>query len=256
MKKIWQFLLHLWRVETTGRKWCVFTVAVSLSIIAGAALLVFTVDPSYRYRAPVFYDMVYYEIYATAPHILKKQPYDLLMLGTSMTRNFFLEDIDASFGCQSVKLAASGGTMKDLCTFFRVAREAKGDQLKQVILSLDIYPLNKDYSHCQDFDYLYRDDHREDYRYLFSRQSFSHMYFLLKRKMRPKRNVNYRIASHLKQLNHRRERPILCLYGQNRQSFSSFIKRCTGNIRVAVYALNIFQRRIVDVDGIMCFRGS
>ncbi len=188
MKKIWQFLLHLWRVETTGRKWCVFTVAVSLSIIAGAALLVFTVDPSYRYRAPVFYDMVYYEIYATAPHILKKQPYDLLMLGTSMTRNFFLEDIDASFGCQSVKLAASGGTMKDLCTFFRVAREAKGDQLKQVILSLDIYPLNKDYSHCQDFDYLYRDDHREDYRYLFSRQSFSHMYFLLKRKMRPKRN--------------------------------------------------------------------
>lgn len=183
-----RFVRYLRDRETTGKRWCVFTIAVSASIVIGAALLAFVVDPHYRYRAPFFYDMVYHEVYATAPHILQKQSYDLLMLGTSMTRNFFLEDIDEAFGCRSVKLAASGGTMRDLCKFFRVARAAKGDDLKRVVLSLDIYSLNKDYSNCDDFDYMYRDDHRQDYRYLFSRQTYSDMIFLVKRKMRPKRN--------------------------------------------------------------------
>ena len=187
MKKIWQKILCLWNAETTPRRWCKFTIAVSASAVIGTALLAFIVDPHYRYREPFFYDMVYYEIYATAPHILKNQSYDVLMLGTSMTRNFFLEDINSAFDCDAVKLAASGGTMRDLSKFFQVARDAKGDELKMVILSLDIYPLNKDYSHWEDFDYMYRDDHSEDYRYLFSRQTFSNMFFLIKRKYRPKR---------------------------------------------------------------------
>ena len=78
----------IWQAETSWRKWSITTIAVSFSVVLGAALLTFVVDPHYRYRAPFFYDMVYYEIYATAPHILKNQKYDLLMLGTSMTRNF------------------------------------------------------------------------------------------------------------------------------------------------------------------------
>ena len=176
---------------TNGRKWSIVVIAVTLSVILGAALLVFIVDPHYRYRKPAFYDMVYYEIYATAPGILRTHDFDLFMLGTSMTRNFFLEDIDREFNCRSIKFAASGGTMRDLRKFFDTAAAIKKDKLKRVVLSLDIYPLNKDYAHWQDFDYMYRDDHKEDYRYFFSRKSFSSMIYLIKRKTSPKRQRPY-----------------------------------------------------------------
>ena len=187
MNRVWAFLRKLWNAETGSRKWTIFTLAATTAIIGGAALLVFTIDPHYRYRDPLFYDKVYYEVYATAPAILQRENYDLLMLGTSMTRNFFIENIDSAFNCRSVKLAASGGTVEDLCKFFELALESKGDKLKQVIWSLDIYPLNKSGNHYSSFDYLYRKDHKEDYRYLFSRQTYSSIYYLYKRKSRPKR---------------------------------------------------------------------
>ena len=191
MKKFLIFIRKVLQAETSAKKWCIFTVSVSLGIVLGAALLIFIVDPLYRYRKPFFYDMVYYELYATAPHILKTQQYDLLMLGTSMTRNFFIEDIDSAFNAQSVKLAASGGTVPDLCKFFEIAKASRKDKLQRVVLSLDIYPLNKKGNHYSDFDYMYRDDHREDYRYLFSRQAFSSINYLIKRKLRPKKHRSH-----------------------------------------------------------------
>jgi len=187
IKKIYEFLKKLYHAEMSFRKWCIFTVAVSLTIVLGAALLVFIVDPFYRYREPFFYDMVYHEIYATAPHLLSKQDYNVLMLGTSMTRNFFLEDIDRAYNCKSIKLAASGGTCEDLCKFFEVAKASKGDKLQHVIWSLDIYPLNKVGNHYSDFDYMYSNDYSQEYRYLFSRKAYSTIFYLVKRKVRPKR---------------------------------------------------------------------
>jgi hypothetical protein len=68
-----------------------------------------------------------------------------------------------------------------------VAKAAKGDKLKRVIISLDTYSLNKTEPHWKEFEYMYREDHLEDYRYLFSRQSFSSMHYLIKRKTHPKK---------------------------------------------------------------------
>ncbi len=187
MQKIKDFFIRLYNAETESRRWSRFVICTALGIVLGAALLVVVVDPHYRYHEPWFYDKVYYEVYATAPHILQHENYDLLVLGTSMTRNFFLEDINSTFECNAVKLAASGGTSQDLCKFFQVAKDAKGDKLKRVIISLDTYSLNKTEAHWKEFEYMYREDHLEDYRYLFSRQSFSSMIYLIKRKTSPKK---------------------------------------------------------------------
>ena len=182
---------NIFSKEISPRKWCFFTITVSAVIIFGAALLVYIVDPHYRYRRPFLYKMAYYELYATAPHILKNESYDCLMLGSSMTRNFFINDIDSTFGCKSVKLSASGATTADLRKFFDIASESKGDSLRCVILSLDIYSLNKTDNHYSEFQYLYRDDLKEEYRYLFSRQTFSSMLYLIKCKTRPRRERKY-----------------------------------------------------------------
>lgn len=171
--------------------WWKLTSFTVLGIICSAALLVYIVDPNYRYRLPKFYKTVYYDIYATAPRLISDMEYDLFMLGSSMCRNFFLEDIDRAFHCRSMKFAAPGGTVMDLRKFADMAAEAKGDKLKRIIFSLDIYALNKTRAHWKEFSYMYRKDHREEYRYLFNKETYSNMLYLLKRAHRPKGKRKY-----------------------------------------------------------------
>ena len=187
MKKLWEILKKIYSAETGSAGWCKITVTAIAGIIGGAALLSYVVDPFYRYREPFFYDKVYYEIYLTAPALVRDADFDLFMLGTSMARNFFLSDIDEAFGCKSLKFAASGGTMRDLKKFFDEAVEAKQDSLKRVIFSLDIYPMNKPHAQYEEYDFMYEDGIRQEYRYLFSRKTYSSMIYLIKRKTSPKR---------------------------------------------------------------------
>lgn len=186
LKTIFEKIIN---AEIPYKRWCKIVILAVLGIIFGAVALVYVVDPHYRYRLPGFYDTVYYELYATAPRLLRDMEYDTFVLGSSMTRNFFLNDIDSALGGKSVKLAASGATTTDLKKFFDIAREAKGESLKRVVFSLDIYSMNKskDEAHYKEFEYLYRDDLAEEYKYFFSRQTYSSMFYLLKRKLRPKK---------------------------------------------------------------------
>ena len=186
LKTIFEKIIN---AEIPYKRWCKIVILAVLGIIFGAVALVYVVDPHYRYHMPWFYDTVYYELYATTPRLLRDMEYDTLVLGSSMTRNFFLNDIDSALGGKSVKLAASGATTTDLKKFFDIAREAKGESLKRVVFSLDIYSMNKskDEAHYKEFEYLYRDDLAEEYKYFFSRQTYSSMFYLLKRKLRPKK---------------------------------------------------------------------
>ena len=185
--KITGIVQTLLKSRTDSRKWCIVTIAAAFGVVGLAALTAFTVDPHYRYRKPFFYDTVYYEFYSTAPFMLKEKPdYDLLMLGSSMVRNFFLDDIDRTFKCRSLKLSAAGCTTEDLRKLLDMAAEIRGKGLKRIVWSLDIYTLNKTGSHWKNVDFMYRKDHWDDYRYLLSRQTFSSIHYLVKRKLNPK----------------------------------------------------------------------
>ena len=193
-EKIKNTLLYLYGLlqkECSCKTWSKVVLAAVAAVIGGAALIAFVVDPLYRYRMPFFYKTVYHEIYATAPALLKHEKFDLFMIGTSMTRNFFLEDIDKTLNCRSLKFAASGGTMIDLKKMVDTAIKIKGKDLKKIVFSLDIYPLNKTKAHYKQFDYMYTDNHAQDYRYLFSRQTFSTIFYLIKRQLRPSGKRKY-----------------------------------------------------------------
>ena len=185
MKKILAFLNGIYSFPLPYTKWWKIVTICVFSIISAAALLVYIVDPHYRYRLPKFYDTVYYEIYYTAPRLIKDSDFDLFMLGSSMCRNFYLDDIDRTFHCKSLKFAAAGATTFDLKKFIDLALEAQGKKLNRIVYSLDIYALNKTEPHYKNAGFMYRTDHKEDYKYLFDRQSYSSMLYILKRKLRP-----------------------------------------------------------------------
>ena len=48
--------------QISGYKWCLFTIFFTFGILGVAALLVYVVDPHYRYRTPSWYDMVSHHI--------------------------------------------------------------------------------------------------------------------------------------------------------------------------------------------------
>lgn len=191
LDRIKKFFQKIIAKEHSYKAWVLIVILTVLSVLIGAVTLVYVVDPHYRYRIPTLYDTVYYELYATAPRLLRDMEYDTLVLGSSMTRNFYLNDIDRALGGKSIKLSASGATMIDLKKLFDIAREAKGNSLKRVVLSLDVYSLNKTDPHYLEFEYLYRDDIREEYKYFFSRQTYSSIFYLLKRKLRPKKKRQF-----------------------------------------------------------------
>ena len=186
MKRFFELIRKLFSKESDAGSWFKWSAGIVLAIILGAALLAFVVDPHYRYRLPRFYDTVFYEAYATAPRLLKDWDYDVLMLGSSMARNFYLDDISNTFGGKALKISAAGASSFDLKKLLDTAVAAKGDKIKKVIYLLDIYAVNKVHPNYKEFEYMYSSSHWEDYRYLFGRQTFSSMIYLVKRKTRPK----------------------------------------------------------------------
>lgn len=186
MKRFYELIRKLFFKESDAGSWFKWSAGTVLTIVLGAALLAFVVDPHYRYRLPRFYDMVFYEAYATAPRLLDEWDYDVLMLGSSMARNFYLDDISNVFGGKVLKISAAGASSYDLKKLADTAVAAKGDKIKKIIYLLDIYAVNKVRPNYKEFEYMYSSSHWEDYRYLFDRQTFSSMIYLVKRKTRSK----------------------------------------------------------------------
>ena len=188
-----KFFDRVFRTEMRSRKWfSVVTITVAVAVL-GSALTVFIFDPYYRYRWPSLYKALYYKSYATAPRLLNDFEYDTLLIGSSMAGNFFLNDINQIFSCKSLKLSVDGASSYDLKKLFDTAVEAKGKKLKRVIYLLDIYAVNKSEKRYLEFDYMYRNDHSEDYRYLFNRESLESVFYIWKRPFRLKGKRKYQI---------------------------------------------------------------
>ena len=177
--------------ELNCGKWFRIVAIFTLTLVCGAALCVFIFDPYYRYRWPSIYKPLYYKSYATAPRLFRQFDFDMLMLGSSMAGNFFLSDIDKEFGCKSLKISADGASSYDLKKMFDTAVAAKGSKIKQVIYLLDIYAVNKPQKRYEKFDYMYRNDYSEEYRYLFDKEALKSVYYIIKRPFRLKGTRKY-----------------------------------------------------------------
>ncbi len=178
------------------RRWVRITLSFCFGILLLLVLLVYAVDPFMRYRKPVFYDPMFRSCYAIAPGMMRHFDFDSLMVGSSMVRNYTLPDLNKSIKtAQSIKISFSSASSRDLKKISDIAFQAKGDRLKVLVYSLDLWATNKPEVNYTRFDYLYRDDFFEDYKYFFSRKTYSAMHQLLKiclsRKVKKKR-MHYR----------------------------------------------------------------
>lgn len=122
-----------------NKKWTILTLLITLIILICTIALVVVADPFFQYHKPIsdFGYMINNQLYQN-PGIAKHFDYNAILLGSSMTENFMVSQIDDAFSVSSVKLCYSGAFAKTIKTILDIAFE-NNDNIKKVFLGLDIY---------------------------------------------------------------------------------------------------------------------
>ncbi|MEG1565978.1 MAG: hypothetical protein RR342_04535 [Bacilli bacterium] len=142
-------------------------IVILLILISGTVIIV---DPFYQYHKPFFglkpdFNNERYQ----NPGIAKNFDYDAMLLGSSMTENFRVSEINKTFDCNAVKLsfpATRTGNMNYMLSF-----GLKSHDIKKVIIGLDIDSLTADYGtyFIPLPEYLYDDNILNDVNYVLNK---------------------------------------------------------------------------------------
>jgi len=136
------------------------------------ALTNFFIDPFQHYRKSNWYSIVYTNELYLNPGIAKNFNYDSIVLGTSMTENFVLSDINETLSFQKpIKLCIAGAKIKAINTIANVAFDS--GQVKNVLYGLDVFQfagkIQSESNEAASYPYyLYDNNFLNDYQYLFN----------------------------------------------------------------------------------------
>lgn len=125
----------------SNRRWAISVLCVSAALLGCVAGLVAWVDPFICYHPPRFAFearggmQAYYNI-----GIARNMPYDALYLGSSMTENTQVSQVDQLFGVTCAKLPFEGGTMENYRTMLDAAFDTR--DVSMVFLALDEFALS------------------------------------------------------------------------------------------------------------------
>ncbi len=171
MKKI---LPHLKKIigridrRYTSRHWTAVIVIATLAILTLPAIITIVLDPFMRYHAPFDWAMPefsreYYQI----PGVLRHFDYDTVVVGSSMSQNFRIDEFESALGGRTVKATARGLLPATGRLFVEIAEESRHGEVRRVYWALDILTFNadKDAHYCPLPDYIYSGNHLYDVQY-------------------------------------------------------------------------------------------
>lgn len=128
-----------------SKTWLCFFSSVALAGLLLVVAAVAWVDPYMHYHKPLT-DSFYYTLCNQRSQndgITKHFDYDAIITGTSMTENFKASEMDAVFGCCSIKVSYSGGSFKEINDNLTIALETHPD-IRYIVRSLDRYSIGID----------------------------------------------------------------------------------------------------------------
>lgn len=147
-----------------------YSVFTALSLLA-VALLNFSVDPYQLYRGsahkPVYFENQRYQM----PGLAKHYDYDTVVIGTSMTENFYPSYVDKVLEGKTLKLSIQGSTSKEQRLILEKAIQS--GKVKNVIWGLDLnsFSMGPDYVVSGFPMHMYREDASLILNYLLSLES-------------------------------------------------------------------------------------
>ncbi len=153
-------------------KWVRALILAFFGIFLVWGTFVFVLDPYICFHRALGWKQVYTDAYASIPGVLRHVPYDTVLIGSSMCKNFRISEIDRSFRCRSVKAVASGMTGDDVGRIIRLLLTERRKPLKRILLGLDVWAFCKGpgNGHWRSRQYLY--DRPFSWEYFLSTDSF------------------------------------------------------------------------------------
>jgi len=153
--------------------WFISVLSSIIFILFIAGLVNFIVDPLQQYRKASLYTPYCDEnkqIYLN-PGLAKTHEYDTIIIGSSVTENFFPSKIKNKLGFQAIKLSLSGASAYEERLIIQTAIQTK--KVRNVIFGLDFYPFSGDPERLREGKkgtpfYLYDSNYWNDYKYLLS----------------------------------------------------------------------------------------
>ncbi|MEJ2489821.1 MAG: hypothetical protein P8Y50_08600 [Sulfurovaceae bacterium] len=207
--------------------------------IASASLIGFNycVDPMQQYRISSFYPIYFEPIMARYLNagLAKNYNYNSIVLGTSHTANFIISEVESNLDFnQTIKLCINGGSAKEQSIILQTAIE-NNKNLERVLWGVDILSFSgspeREKRGKGSFPmYLYDKEIFNDYKYLYSADTFMHslealFYPIIKPKDDPwfKRNYMY-------QWQHKRKKQfiinrVLRIYKMEEEEYSNRDKK-------------------------------
>lgn len=166
--------------------WLISWLIIVVSALSVLGFWVYKIDPFFHYHKPDLEEYYYLLDNQRSQNdgISKHFDYDALISGTSMTENFRTTEADKIFGCNSIKLAYSGGSYKEINDNIEKALAAN-DNLRLVIRCLDMGKFYDAYDVMRDDlggypTYLYDNNLFNDVEYLLNRDvAFGRVYQMI-----------------------------------------------------------------------------
>lgn len=148
-------------------RWTLAVLGTCAAVLAGCAMMVYTLDPFEIYRESDILPLYDQESYNN-PGIAKNYDYDAVILGTSMIEMSHPSVIDECFSVRSVKLPMRGSHTAQMG--WQLDHVLRSHELKLAILAVDAYSLMGPPDDMEEiYDYLWNDDPLDDVNYLLNR---------------------------------------------------------------------------------------
>jgi len=117
------------------RQGIIGTILLATIIVSGILVVNYFVDPLQFFRRASYSPALSKEQRFQNPGIARNYNYDTIILGTSVTENFSTPQINQKWNCTSVKLAFSGGTLREEAFMADVA--LRTGKVKKVLWGVD-----------------------------------------------------------------------------------------------------------------------
>jgi hypothetical protein len=152
-------------------------VVCSMLLTGLVILTAYVVDPLQFYHKPWFYKPVYWpeERYQN-PGLAKNYDYETIIIGSSMTENFFPGKVEEAIGGKTMKLSLQGSYADEQRKIARLALET--GKVKTVLWGLDYFALKKNVNKGRNEfpDFLYDNNILNDYKYWFNYTPYEQLF--------------------------------------------------------------------------------
>ena len=162
------------------RRFVLGTLALALAALGACAALVWYADPCFYFRFPGKIEPVFFSERYQNAGMAKHVAADTVVMGTSMTANYRVSEVEAAFGGTAVKLTFSDGYLSE----FDQAMDMvfRHHTPERVLFGLDINVLTRDESKKTDAlpAYLYNKNPLDDVNYILNKDTLYYSLYRIK----------------------------------------------------------------------------